>query len=90
MFMSFDKIKSDPKTEAWPVLEGRRFVPVVQTPRGEHARMLTIAAARRLRALERAGLHRDADALYWKEAAPFAIAKAASYRTDPLFHILPA
>ena len=57
--------------------------------REAHAHMLKVAAARRLRALERAGALRAEDAAYWKQLAPFAVNKARSLRTDPEFSPLP-
>lgn len=57
--------------------------------RGEHARMLTIAAARRLRAVERSASRRNEDAGYWKEVAPFAVARAVVLRAQPGFARLP-
>jgi hypothetical protein len=59
------------------------------TPRGEHARLLAIAAARRLRAAERAGRDRSEDAQYWKAVAPSALGKARAWRTDEAFAPLP-
>ena len=52
------------------------------TAREAHARMLKVAAARRLRALERAGADREEDAAYWKQLAPFAVSKAKSLRSE--------
>jgi|GEM_PF-1528852 hypothetical protein len=78
---------------AWQAHDYRRlrsFRPQPQpTPRGEHARMLAIAAARRLRAMERAGLARNEDAAYWKAVAPSAIGKAHGWRMDDAFRALP-
>ncbi|HEX6861108.1 MAG TPA: hypothetical protein VF138_13025 [Caulobacteraceae bacterium] len=59
------------------------------TAREAHAHMLNVAAARRLRALERAGLQRTEDAAYWKQLAPFAVQKAKNLRGDPEFPALP-
>ncbi|HEX8231923.1 MAG TPA: hypothetical protein VF559_01065 [Caulobacteraceae bacterium] len=60
----------------------RRFIPrQVPTSREEHARLLQIAAARRLRAAERASACRPEDAQYWKAVAPAALTKAAGLRT---------
>lgn len=79
---------SPEKLEAivWRADDARRlrpFRPLAQpTARGEHARLLAIAAARRLRALERAGLYRVEDATYWKAVAPSALNKARSFRPD--------
>jgi hypothetical protein len=54
--------------------------PVQATARSTHAHMLEVAAARRLRALERAHAHRTEDADYWKAVAPAALAKARALR----------
>lgn len=51
--------------------------------------MLEVAAARRLRALERAGAHRTEDADYWKAVAPAALAKARTLRKARNFATLP-
>lgn len=77
-----------PVTEA-PVPQPRPLWIVQPTTRGEHARMLAIAAARRLRAAERAGLARDEDAGYWKAVAPVALRKAAGLRGEAGFGRLP-
>lgn len=69
----------------------RAFAPEpVQTPRGRHAQLLTIAAARRLRCIERTGLRRFEDAGYWKAVAPSAVFKAAELRASEDFPGLPA
>jgi hypothetical protein len=69
----------------------RRFRPQPQpTPRGEHARLLAIAAARRLRALDRLEHQRAEDADYWKAVAPSALGKARICRSDARFDLLPA
>jgi len=60
-----------------------------QTPRGRHAHLLEIAAARRLRCVERAGLGRSEDAGYWKAVAPTAVFKAAELRAGDDFATLP-
>lgn len=79
---------SPEKLEAivWQAADARRlraFRPLPQpTARGEHARLLTIAAARRLRAAERAGRDRSEDADYWKAVAPSALNKAKAWRTE--------
>jgi len=59
------------------------------TARETHAYMLKIAAARRLRAFERAGAQRGEDAQCWKQLAPLALSKAANLRRDPDFPLLP-
>ena len=51
--------------------------------------MLSIAAARRLRAMERAGLARNEDADYWKAVAPSAVRKALGWRLSETFRTLP-
>ncbi len=60
-----------------------------RTPREEHAHMLAVAAARRLRAAERLGVQRHEDAEYWKAVAPSAVNKAAALREHPSFSRLP-
>lgn len=86
MFMSFQSSG----VEAWP---GFIIVPpepvVRRTAREEHARLLGIAAARRLRALERQGLQRHEDADYWKAVAPSAVRRATGLREHPSFAPLP-
>lgn len=63
--------------------------PVRATARSAHAHMLEVAAARRLRALERAHAHRTEDADYWKAVAPAAVAKARALREARTFAALP-
>ena len=60
-----------------------------QSPRALHARLLANAAARRLRAAERAAAHRDDDADYWLHAAPVAVRRACALREDKSFAPLP-
>lgn len=68
----------------------RKFRPEPHpTARGEHARMLSIAAARRLRAVERLEEARPEDADYWKAVAPSAIGKARAWREERSFSPLP-
>ena len=68
----------------------RRFRPEpLPTARGEHARLLTIAAARRLRAAERVAEARSEDADYWKAVAPSALGRARDWRTADGFVGLP-
>lgn len=80
-------------TAPWTGVDVRRlraFAPEpVQTPRGRHAQLLTIAAARRLRCIERTGLRRFEDAGYWKAVAPSAVFKAAELRASDGFAVLP-
>lgn len=69
----------------------RAFAPEpVQTPRGRHAQLLEFAAARRLRAIDRAGAGRNEDAGYWKAVAPTAVYKAAVLRASEDFPVLPS
>lgn len=80
-------------TTAWTGADARRlrfFAPEPrQTPRGRHAHLLTVAAARRRRCIERAGVGRAEDAGYWKAVAPAAVFKAAELRADDTFGHLP-
>jgi hypothetical protein len=78
-----------PDRAAQVAQEARSFAEPKACAREEHARMLNIAAARRLRAFERACAHRDEDASQWKRFAPVALTKAASLRRDPEFPQLP-
>lgn len=81
--------QSSPLTfQAQPV-PARTQYPVPATARSAHAHMLEVAAARRLRALERAGAHRIEDADYWKAVAPAALAKARALREARSFAPLP-
>jgi len=57
--------------------------------RALHARLLANAAARRLRAAERAAAQRVEDAEYWKSACPMVVAKAAALRSAHAFSPLP-
>jgi hypothetical protein len=59
------------------------------TARSLHARLLNTAAARRLRAFDRALDGREEDALYWKGCAPAVIRRAAEVRCDRSFQRLP-
>jgi hypothetical protein len=89
MLLSTEKLEAI----VWQAADARRlrpFRPLPQpTARGEHARLLAIAAARRLRAAERAGLYRLEDAGYWKAVAPSALNKAKAWRTEDGFTPLP-
>ncbi len=81
--------QSSPLTfQAQPV-PARAEYPVPVTARSAHAHMLDVAAARRLRALERANAHRTEDAEYWKAVAPAALAKARALREARSFAPLP-
>lgn len=59
------------------------------TARALHARLLSIAAARRLRAAERLAGRRVEDAEFWLGAAPFALGKATEMRASALLARLP-
>lgn len=78
---------------AWTGADARRlraFAPQPrQTPRGRHAHLLEVAAARRRRCIERFGLGRLEDAVYWKAVAPSAVFKAAEVRAGDDFAALP-
>ncbi len=76
-------------TFAGQALPSRHEHPVQATARSAHAHMLEVAAARRLRALERANAHRTEDADYWKAVAPAALAKARELREARSFATLP-
>ncbi len=79
MFMSF--IKPEVRTfDTSLSVVSKPMRPVMAHPRGEHARMLAIAAARRLRALDRRRGERLEDAEYWIACAPVAVSKAADLR----------
>ena len=81
--------KAAPEPAAHVAEESRSFAEPRLCVRQEHARMLNIAAARRLRAYERACAHRQEDATQWKQFAPVALNKAAALRRDPEFPQLP-
>lgn len=80
-------------TALWTGVDARRlrsFAPEPrQTPRGRHAHLLDVAAARRKRSIERAGCGRNEDAGYWKAVAPTAVFRAAELRADEDFPHLP-
>lgn len=79
MFMSFVKAEERTfDTSLSVVHEPAR--PYTPCPRAEHARLLEIAAARRLRALDRRRGERLEDAEYWIACAPVAVAKATGLR----------
>ena len=59
------------------------------SPRALHAKLLSNAAARRLRGLERKQAQRFDDADYWLHAAPGAGKKASALRDDKSFLSLP-
>lgn len=88
--MYVSAIQPEARTWAEPVRPESSVAPVQPTCRGEHARMLAIAAARRLRAVERAALQRGEDAEYWKQVAPAAVRKAAGLREQAGFAQLPS
>jgi hypothetical protein len=81
------------QSSSWTSADARRlraFAPEPrQTPRGRHAHLLEIAAARRKRSAQRAGEHRAEDAGYWKAVAPTAVYRAAELRADESFPPLP-
>ncbi len=78
-----------PRTFTAQPVPVRPDYPVQATARSAHAHMLEVAAARRLRALERANAHRSEDADYWKAVAPAALAKARALREARSFAVLP-
>jgi hypothetical protein len=80
---------SAPRTLRAQPVPARLHHPVPPTARSAHAHMLDVAAARRLRALERASAHRTEDADYWKAVAPAALAKARALRKTRNFATLP-
>ena len=59
------------------------------SPRALHAKLLSNAAARRLRGLERKQAQRFDDADYWLHAAPLAVRKASALREERSFAPLP-
>ena len=81
--------KAAPDPAVYVTEESRSFAEPRPCGRQEHARMLNIAAARRLRAYERACAQRQEDAVQWKQFAPVALNKAAALRRDPEFPQLP-
>jgi hypothetical protein len=74
---------------AVPAPLSRESLPVQPTARSAHAHMLEVAAARRLRSVERAAALRPEDAGYWKAVAPAALAKARALREERSFAPLP-
>jgi hypothetical protein len=88
MFMSFQR--SEARQTSGPARLGPAMPGSPQrTLREEHAHLLIVAAARRLRAAERQGLQRHEDADYWKSVAPSAVRKACALREHPSFAPLP-
>jgi hypothetical protein len=81
--------QSSPLTFNAQAVPARPVYPVQATARSAHAHMLEVAAARRLRALERSNAHRTEDADYWKAIAPAALAKARALRETRSFAPLP-
>jgi len=69
--------------------QARVHWPVADTARSNHAHLLDVAAARRLRATERQQARRQEDADYWKAVAPAALAKARALREACSFAPLP-
>ena len=92
MFMSIQRpvsrtdIQLETPRGLGPAMPG---APREKSLREEHAHLLIVAAARRLRAAERQGLQRHEDADYWKSVAPSAVRKASSLREHPSFAPLP-
>ena len=82
MFQDF----SNPRAIPTP---SRIHWPVADTARSSHAHLLDVAAARRLRAVERQRAQRQEDADYWKAVAPAALAKARAVRQQRGFAPLP-
>ena len=81
MFMSF----IDPEIRTFDsrfTVVANSFKPPQLPVRGEHARLLGIAAARRLRAIDRLRGERLEDAEYWLACAPVAVQKAARLRPE--------
>lgn len=60
-----------------------------ECPRALHARLLSNAAARRKRAVERREALREEDYDYWMHAAPVAVERASELRCGGLFPRLP-
>ena len=81
--------QSSPLHFAAQAVPTRPEYPVQATARSAHAHMLDVAAARRLRALERSNAQRTEDADYWKAVAPAALAKARALRETRSFAPLP-
>ena len=81
MFMSFIKTEFESFDTSFTFV-GEVIHPHVPCPRAAHAHMLAIAAARRLRALDRRRNERLEDAEYWIACAPVAVAKACALRDD--------
>ena len=81
--------QSPRQTFAGQAVPSRPDHTVPATARSAHAHMLEVAAARRLRAVERANAHRTEDADYWKAVAPAALAKARALRETRSFAPLP-
>lgn len=79
MFMSFVKPEVRTFDTSLSVVSAP-MRPHTPCARAEHARLLEIAAARRLRALDRRRGERLEDAEYWIACAPVAVAKAAGLR----------
>lgn len=87
----FLRIEHPAVTPTGPDAVATPYAPPVADPcpRALHARLLANAAARRLRAAERACARRDDDARYWKDACPMVVARAAALREDRSFAPLP-
>ena len=86
MHHSFERLEAIEIVAVWTPAA---TVPAPTTARGDHARFLDIAAARRRRAMERAAGQRHEDAVYWKAVAPAALARAKTARASASFYRLP-
>jgi hypothetical protein len=86
MHHSFERLEASEIVAVWTPAA---TVPAPTTARGDHARFLDIAAARRRRAMERAAGDRHEDADYWKAVAPAALARARNARASEGFYRLP-
>lgn len=81
MYMSF--IQSEPQSFDTRLTFVAGITPAADpAPRAAHARLLAVAAARRLRAIDRLRGERREDAEYWLACAPVALVKAAQLRSD--------
>ena len=81
ILMLFSFLKPEPRTfDAGFSTTAGSCRPVPFSARGEHARLLGIAAARRLRAADRLRNDRLEDAEYWIACAPVAVSMATEMR----------
>ena len=88
MFIAIARPAVEPQGPDAVAVPGSPAIPFL-TPRALHARLLANAAARRMRAVERAAAQRAEDADYWKSACPMVVAKAAALRSTHSFPALP-